>query len=150
MDPTSTEHHFRFPRRPFRAAWVPGGRARPEVFDTPSPSDSKTSASDIRASLQDLKLDFTRPTSTAQGEMLRASTLPQWESGGSGGGGAGPGPDGRTIDDLHRADPLATEIWRFFTQTKQLLPHKERMENMMWRMMHLNLRKRRKADAKYA
>lgn len=40
-------------------------------------------------------------------------------------------------------DPLMAEVWRFFTQTKQRLPHKERMENMTWRMMHHQLWKDR-------
>jgi GATA-binding protein len=52
----------------------------------------------------------------------------------------------RSPEEKQKEDPLATQVWRFFSQTKQMLPNQERMENLTWRMMHLNLRKRRQEE----
>jgi hypothetical protein len=48
---------------------------------------------------------------------------------------------------MQRQDPLATEIWKFYARTKQLLPAQERMENLTWRMMHLKLQRTKAANA---
>ncbi|OAA63589.1 gata transcriptional activator [Niveomyces insectorum RCEF 264] len=45
-----------------------------------------------------------------------------------------------SLEEMQKQDPLATEIWRFFSKTKQQLPNQERMENLTWRMMHVKLR----------
>lgn len=44
-------------------------------------------------------------------------------------------------EDAAKDDPLATQVWRFFAKTKQNLPNHERMENLTWRMMHTTLKK---------
>lgn len=46
------------------------------------------------------------------------------------------------IEQLQEADPLAAQVWKFFTKTKQQLPNQQRMENLTWRMMALSMRKR--------
>ena len=55
--------------------------------------------------------------------------------------------EGQSPEEMQRQDPLATQIWKFFSQTKQRLPNQERMQNLTWRMMHMNLRKQRQLDA---
>ncbi|CAK7564074.1 MAG: Sodium- and chloride-dependent GABA transporter 1 [Sporothrix epigloea] len=47
---------------------------------------------------------------------------------------------GGSPEEMQKQDPLATEIWRFFSRTKQMLPNQERMENLTWRMMHVKLK----------
>lgn len=39
------------------------------------------------------------------------------------------------------------QIWRFFADTKKSLPDRDRMENIVWRMMHMTLRERAQAEA---
>ncbi|EXX78818.1 hypothetical protein RirG_011610 [Rhizophagus irregularis DAOM 197198w] len=39
-------------------------------------------------------------------------------------------------------DPIAAQVWKFFTRTKQNLPNQQRMENLTWRMMALSMRKK--------
>ncbi|OAQ96478.1 hypothetical protein LLEC1_07281 [Akanthomyces lecanii] len=39
-------------------------------------------------------------------------------------------------------DPIAAQVWKFFTKTKQNLPNQQRMENITWRMMALSMRKK--------
>ncbi|KAG9539240.1 hypothetical protein KCU71_g20203, partial [Aureobasidium melanogenum] len=50
-------------------------------------------------------------------------------------------PDSETPEELQRKDPLGTQIWKLYSKTKNTLPNSERMENLTWRMMSMNLRR---------
>jgi GATA-binding protein len=50
-------------------------------------------------------------------------------------------------EEMQKKDPLATQIWRLYSKTKKTLPNQERMENLTWRMMAMQLRKRQQEDA---
>lgn len=50
---------------------------------------------------------------------------------------------------MQKRDPLGTQIWRLYSKTKSQLPNQERLENLTWRMMAMNLRKERE-QARYA
>lgn len=131
MNPTTTQHDFRFPRRP---EYLGVDRYTPHLHNNvASPAHSKAS-SELRSSLQDLKLDISSTYETAQERLLRDETL---------------SPDRQGRDSrgagLHemREDPLAIQVWKFYARTKQLLPDQQRMENLTWRMMHGALMRRR-------
>ncbi|KAK8040592.1 hypothetical protein PG991_000380 [Apiospora marii] len=141
MDPTTTEHDFRFPRRPLdsmSSALADRGSYQTANFagaDENSPSDLR---------MQELKLGLP-PYSGAGGGgdngahgILATSLFPTWRDGMS-------SQDGG-LEQMQQSDPLATQIWRFFKQTKQNLPCQERMENLTWRMMHAKLRKKRQEE----
>lgn len=49
--------------------------------------------------------------------------------------------DGESPEELQRKDPLGTQIWKLYSKTKNTLPNSERMENLTWRMMSMNLRR---------
>ncbi len=131
MNPTSTEHDFRFPRRPF-ADDV--GAIRPDRDAAVAASSPGTGFVDLRASLDELRLDLDTTYIAAQDKLLTAPAFP------------GLGHYSACLDqspeELQRQDPLATQIWRFFSKTKQSLPNQERMENLTWRMMHVNMLRR--------
>ncbi|CAK7272620.1 Sodium- and chloride-dependent GABA transporter 1 [Sporothrix epigloea] len=74
------------------------------------------------------------PTQTRQ---TRDDIFADLRRGASGGDSSTPGG---SPEEKQKQDPLATEIWRFFSRTKQLLPNQERMENLTWRMMHVKLK----------
>jgi GATA-binding protein, other eukaryote len=136
MNPTSTEHDFRFPRRPEPRSVAPAGR------QPASATSAHFAASDLRSSLLDVKIDLSTTYDTAQGDLLNSAAFP------------GLRDDSANLDrspeELQHEDPLAAQVWRFFSRTKQLLPNQERMENLTWRMMAMNLRKRRhEEEAKY-
>lgn len=143
MNPTSTEHDWRFPRRPVQKSMQPDGdgshgtTAPTTAAATTSATAGKTSTSDIGTSLGELKLDFSTTFRLAHDELLKAPVV----RAGGGRGVAGAANNVPSADEMLRRDPLMTEVWRFFTQTKQLLPERERMENMTWRMMALKLRR---------
>lgn len=130
MNPTSTEHDFRFPRRPDAT-----------MADADSP-DSKASAGDIRASLQDLSLNLANAlASPAHDRILKPAAL-TFANMQNGLALAGP----VSVPDLQEQDPLAVQVWKFFAKTKMTLPLQNRMENLTWRMMHVNLRKQKLED----
>ena len=53
-------------------------------------------------------------------------------------------------DELQKKDPLGTQIWKLYTRQKAQLPNQERMENLTWRMMAVNLRREREqAQSRY-
>jgi len=136
MNPTSTEHDFRFPRRPVDPRSGPLKADR----DGSSPSsNSKASAGDLRADLQELRLDLTVSHSGEQ-DGLQSAVFPPFQNG------ILDDDSHQTPEELQKQDPLAAQVWRFFSKTKQMLPNQERMENLTWRMMHMNLRKRREEE----
>lgn len=44
--------------------------------------------------------------------------------------------------EMQKNDPLGTQIWKLYHKTKGQLPNSERLENLSWRMMSMNLRRR--------
>jgi GATA-binding protein len=87
----------------------------------------------------DLNPDFSTTFDGAQDELLTSAAFPDLSDGLAGMSGS--------PEDMQRQDPLAAQVWRFFTKTKQQLPNQERMENLTWRMMAMNLRRRRQEEA---
>ena len=78
----------------------------------------------------------------ARTELLREANFPAWQH-----------DAGRAdLDDpqeLQKKDPLGTQIWKLYSKTKSQLPNQERMENLSWRMMAMNLKRREQAAARY-
>lgn len=50
--------------------------------------------------------------------------------------------DNNSPDLMKEKDPLSMQIWRLYTRTKAQLPNQERMENLTWRMMAMNLKRK--------
>ncbi|KAI0476489.1 hypothetical protein GGR56DRAFT_474772 [Xylariaceae sp. FL0804] len=151
MNPTTTEHDFRFPRRPFDAAAVAAAAA---------PSDSRrrepqpvhhrrqqhdASPADSRPSGPKLKLAFPGLDHVARLDFLQDELFPDARNA------AVSATDGG-LARMQQDNPLelATEVWRFFSKTKLSLPSWERMENVSWRMMHLEMRKQQQQEEQAA
>jgi GATA-binding protein, other eukaryote len=129
---TTTEHDFRFPRRPADQ------QQRQQPQGTSSSSRSQHVFLGTSRGLKD-KLDFTGLDNVSK-ELLRESYFPTWKDDAS-------GAELDNPDEMQKKDPLATQIWRLYSKTKKQLPNQERMENLTWRMMAMNLRKRKQEDA---
>ncbi|PVH80179.1 hypothetical protein DL98DRAFT_208559 [Cadophora sp. DSE1049] len=137
-----TDHDFRFPRRP-------AGSFSDEAFTSPSTANSSVTPQSGAASYNNNntdsgaseldKLDFSAGSS-ARKELLRESFFPTWKDDAADSSLDSP-------DEMQRKDPLATQIWRLYSKTKKQLPNSERMENLTWRMMAMNLRKQRAEEA---
>ncbi|KAK4102104.1 hypothetical protein N658DRAFT_485482 [Parathielavia hyrcaniae] len=166
MHPTMTEHDFRFPRRPAADAAI--GARRPDRFDhsytlagdprsgglsataaaaaaarrvAAAPGITTTGPSGMRAALHDARLELPVTHGAAHPDgLLRTAAFPPFQQ-------AAARANHQNLDEMQRQDPLATQVWRFYAKTKQLLPAQERMENLTWRMMHLKLQQTRAAMA---
>lgn len=86
-------------------------------------------ASLTSASTLDSKLDLSPTEGSVPGGLLRDS------------GALFDVTDLESPEDMQRKDPLGTQIWKLYSKTKNQLPNAERMENLTWRMMSMNLRR---------
>jgi GATA-binding protein, other eukaryote len=50
-------------------------------------------------------------------------------------------PEMESPEQMQKNDPLGTQIWKLYSRAKTQLPNAERMENLTWRMMAMNMRK---------
>lgn len=75
------------------------------------------------------------------GPLLRDALFPQWND-----DAAGAKLDKPEV--MQKNDPLATQIWKLYSKTRSQLPNQERMENLTWRMMAMNLRRKEREQAR--
>lgn len=125
---STTEHDFRFPRRP-------ADSRPPSAFATATATEaSRASASaSAQSKLHHSTVDHART------ELLGESFFSTWKD---------DAPEElESPDEMQKKDPLATQIWKLYSKTKRQLPNQERMENLTWRMMAMNLRKRKEEEA---
>jgi len=94
---------------------------------------SLTSASTL--STLEGKLEGSPSEATARQGLLRDSFLDQWKDDSA-------SVDTETPEDMQKNDPLGTQIWKLYHRTKGQLPNGERLENLTWRMMSMNLRRK--------
>ena len=119
--------NFRFPRRP-----IDQNVSQKSATASATRTDNDYHPS---ASAQN-KLDFS-VVDNARNELLRESFFSTWKDDAAW--------ELENPDEMQKKDPLATQIWRLYSKTKRQLPNQERMENLTWRMMAMNLRKRKQA-----
>lgn len=89
------------------------------------------------------KLDFSTQEAIARHGLLQESAFTDWEDDAARSGLESP-------DEMQKKDPLGTQIWKLYSKTKTRLPNQERMENLTWRMMAMNLKRREQMQAMYA
>ncbi|KAI9016510.1 hypothetical protein CLU79DRAFT_315279 [Phycomyces nitens] len=53
-------------------------------------------------------------------------------------------------DEPELKDPLSSQVWRMYTKAKDSLPNGSRLENLTWRMMAMNLTKKKDEKAAMA
>ncbi|OAP57045.1 hypothetical protein AYL99_09158 [Fonsecaea erecta] len=86
-------------------------------------------------------LDLSTPDALARNEsLLRDAVFPEWKD----------DAQSSVLDspeEMQKKDPLGTQIWKLYSRTKSRLPNQERMENLTWRMMAMNLRRREQQQA---
>ena len=123
MDPTSTEHDYRFPRRPT------GRDNAHRLRDN----------GEIRSSLQQLNAELggsydDSSSSTLYGtKLLGPALFPLLQSANA--------DSDQSLEQAQQDDPLATQVWKFFARAKQQQPNHNRMENLTWRMMAVGMRR---------
>ena len=111
--------------------------------DDSSPTSARAQGSNITSPTQDLggdHLNLSAPEAIARNEVLRDAMFPDWKD------------DATTEalespEEMQRKDPLGTQIWKLYSRTKTRLPNQERMENLTWRMMAMNIKRREQMEA---
>ncbi|KAJ8067394.1 hypothetical protein OCU04_004746 [Sclerotinia nivalis] len=131
-----TQHDFRFPRRPENLSTHP--TSANQLTNTYNNSDDQIKSPGASATAQEDKLDHPA-SSRARDDLLGESFFPTWKDGSA-------GEELDNTDEMQRKDPLATQIWKLYSKTKKTLPNQERLENLTWRMMAMNLRKRKQEE----
>lgn len=127
MNPTSTEHDFRFPRRPT-------GRDSQQRIRKPDNLGRKDSIGDgdFRSSLRELNAGIHGAYVSAGSALLGPAQFPLFDNSDDASNG--------TLGKANQDEPLASQLWKAFVQCKQHMPHQRRMENMTWRLMSLQMR----------
>ncbi|KAF7908321.1 uncharacterized protein EAF01_004076 [Botrytis porri] len=131
-----TQHDYRFPRRPENQSTQPtSANQSTSTYDN---INDQTKSSGASAKAQGDKLDHPA-SSRARDDLLGESFFPTWKDGSA-------GEELDNTDEMQKKDPLATQIWKLYSKTKKTLPNQERLENLTWRMMAMNLRKRKQEE----
>ena len=88
------------------------------------------------------KLDISLENKQTRKDLLRESFFSDWKDDAS-------SADLGDPDEMQKRDPLGTQIWKLYSKTKSQLPNQERMENLTWRMMAMNLKRKEREQARY-
>jgi GATA-binding protein len=95
---------------------------------TPSVAQSQTPATSI-----DGILDLSPSDEAVRKGVLRQTYFPAWRN--------DTGGLEETPEEMQLRDPLQLEVWKLYSKAKTQLPNADRMQNLTWRMMSMNLRR---------
>lgn len=173
MNPTTTEHDFRFPRRPGDsvAGTGLGGGAMLSGFasnqhNTVSAFNHHNAANArgrdsfgrFNNNINGFAASSNYQSSSNNSSSRNNHPASDYHNQSASSGGAAydllrssafpPFQDGlagmtQSPEEMQKQDPLATQVWKYFAKTKLALPNQERMENLTWRMMAKPLQARR-------
>ncbi|KAL8668689.1 MAG: hypothetical protein Q9168_006694 [Polycauliona sp. 1 TL-2023] len=103
----------------------------------PSTTNSPTSLTPSTDHLHTspVKLALSLENSQTQRNVLGNAVFPDWRDDAT-------SADLIHPDEMQKKDPLGTQIWKLYSRTKTQLPNQERMENLTWRMMAMNLKRK--------
>ena len=87
-------------------------------------------------------LDISPENKQTRKDLLRQSFFSDWKDDAS-------SADLGDPDEMQRRDPLGTQIWKLYSKTRSQLPNQERLENLSWRMMAMNLKRKEREQARY-
>lgn len=115
-----------------------------------SPSASSSTVHSLTsASTIDSKLDLSPlEEGGARKGVLRDTFFASWKDDSAAAASAAvPGLD-ESPEDMQKKDPLGIQIWKLYSRTKTQLPNQERMDNLSWRMMSMNLKRQEQERAR--
>lgn len=111
-------------------------------YDTTSGSSSAIASLTSTSTLDTLptRLDLSPTEGDAHKGLLRESFFETWKD-----DAARIEPE-ESPEEMQRKDPLGAQIWRLYAKTKGQLPNSERLENLSWRMMAMNLKRQQNLE----
>ena len=112
-------------------------RIPPGHFDNNSASSSAIQSLTSASTLSTLegKLDLPPSNTAARKGLLRDSVFHEWKDDAT-------NLESDNPEEMQKKDPLGTQIWKLYHKQKGQLPNSERLENLTWRMMSMNLRRK--------
>ena len=113
----------------------------PRPLHTSLPQRQTTTVAPPYAQIRD-KLDISPENKQTRKDFLREPLFPDWKDDAA-------SADLGNPDEMQKKDPLVSEVWKFYSKTKTQLPNQERMENLTWRMMTINLKRKEREQARY-
>lgn len=128
-DKASSSHAQSSPRHVRR----PDASSHDSTSGTSSAIASLTSQSTLDT--LSTRLDLSPTEKEARKGLLRETVFEQWKDDAS-------GIEADSPEEMQKNDPLGTQIWKLYHKTKGQLPNSERLENLTWRMMSMNLRRK--------
>ena len=88
------------------------------------------------------KVEMTTENQQTRQVLLQDTVFADWKDDASSNDLADP-------SEMQRKDPLGIQIWKLYSRTKSQLPNQERMDNLTWRMMSMNLKRKEREQARY-
>ncbi len=113
----------------------------PRPLHTSLPQRQTTTVAPPYAQIRD-KLDISPENKQTRKDFLREPLFPDLKDDAA-------SADLGNPDEMQKKDPLVSEVWKFYSKTKTQLPNQERMENLTWRMMTINLKRKEREQARY-
>ena len=113
----------------------------PRPLQTSLPQRQTTTVAPPHDQIRD-KLDLSPENKEISRDFLQEAFFPDWKDDAA-------SADLGNPDEMQKKDPLASQIWKFYTKTKTQLPQQERMENLSWRLMAMNLKRKEREQARY-
>ncbi|KAL8811011.1 MAG: hypothetical protein Q9200_002128 [Gallowayella weberi] len=99
---------------------------------TSSPPTSTAFLTEIASSHVNLALSL--ENSQTRKNVLGEAVFPSWRDDAA-------SADLSHPEEMQKKDPLGTQMWKLYHRAKSQLPNQERMENLTWRMMAVNLKR---------
>ena len=103
---------------------------------------SNLSSSSTHCDPRQVKLALSVENSQTRKHVLGDAVFPDWRDDAT-------SADLSHPEEMQKRDPLGTQIWRLYSRTKSQLPNQERMENLTWRMMAMNLKRKEQERARF-
>jgi len=114
----------------------PSASSPRHVRRRPPPPDDPASAAS--SAIQSLTSASTLSSGPPAALDLSSPFFPAWRDAAA----VGLPPSDESAEEMQRNDPLGTQMWKLYHKTKAQLPNAERLENLTWRMMSMNLRRK--------
>ncbi|KAL8832068.1 MAG: hypothetical protein Q9170_005035 [Blastenia crenularia] len=110
-------------------------------FNTAITTSSNLPPQPSPRTLPHVKLALSLGNHQARSNVLGDAVFPDWRDDAT-------SADLGHPEEMQRKDPLGTQIWKLYSRTKSQLPNQERMENLTWRMMAMNLKRKEQERAR--
>jgi hypothetical protein len=136
--PAPSQQQHQFPHQ--SSAYYHPSNPHHQLHNSTSTSSTSASATSstfqslISQSTADTKLELSPQDGAVRRGVLQEAYFPTWKDDTASGGLESP-------EEMQQKDPLATQVWKLYSKAKSQLPNAERMENLTWRMMSMNLRR---------